>query len=141
MDSTALLVGYFEHLASQGVCAWNPSGIYTSSQTAAVLESLPDAPDRAIALLTYPALQPGGGDEVVEMQMLTRGTKHPQTVNDLHDAAFGVLNGLGGRFIGGVWVVDTKLRSATSLPPDGNGRRRRSTRFFVTLSHDEALDF
>lgn len=141
MDTTGLLVGYFEALAAAGVCSWDTSAVYTSGQVAGVLGTLPDSPDRAIALLTYPNTQLGGGDERIEMQMLTRGTKHPQVLGAIHDGAMRVLTGLGGRFVGGVWVVDTVVRYAAPLSPDGNGRARTSTRFYVTVSHDEALTF
>lgn len=142
MDTNALRVGFFEILAAEGVCTWAPGSVTADPATGAVLGVLPDSPDKAIALGTFDLPPIGGGDQQLRLTMLTRGTKdNPTDVDDLTKDAIGVLNGLGGRLVGGIWVVDTVVQSSAALSADGNQRPRRTTHFFVTASLDSALSY
>lgn len=139
--TSSLLVGIAEHLQAQGACAWNPTGIYPPGSTACVLGVSPPEPDRLVVINDYPVAQPGAGDLITGIQVITRGTTDPRTEADIRDDVFAALNGLSEVELNGVWVQLAWRQSGAYLGIDEHGRHRSSANFYVRTAHPDALSF
>jgi hypothetical protein len=136
---TALLTGIAELLDEYGVAEWS-SGAVSTVEPAIYLGRLPDAPDRAIALASYPAAaDPWLTDSIVGVQVRLRGTVDPGAVRDLAGAVFDALHGLYGIELGtgtdhALWVQMIDWQSGAMLGPDRNGRQERAENYYVTIN-------
>lgn len=137
-----LLTGLAVHLDAHGVGRWQPSGAYTApSPPPITLRTLPDAFDRAYALGSYVEVEEedaGLSDVTVGVQIRSRGTTDPDTVEEVADAAWELLHGARMLTLGsGAGAVHTSLiyrRSTALLGVDRHGRYERSCNYFVFAS-------
>src|SRR5690606_22439626 len=122
-----------EHLDDAGVGVWRTSGIYTAGETGIVIRAVPQTPDRVITLAAYPLGTgiPGVADHQTAVQIRIRGTTDPRVCDDLADAVYEALDGLGNVTLDGVDVVQAWRQSYTSLGQDSNGRWERSENYYL----------
>lgn len=139
---TNLLTGLATYIASGGIGAtWKANGAYTTLETAIVLGSVPQSPDRIIAMTAYGV----GGDDptlsdtVTGLQVLTRcsGTDK-RLVDDLQDSIFNLLHGVSHLVVGTsgktVHVVQCLRASGpAALGQDENHRWVVSSNYLVTV--------
>lgn len=131
--TSRLLRGCAEHLDTEDVGLWLPSGgVYPAGSAAIVIRDIPAAPDLLVSLAAYPVDDPPGlADVTVGLQVRCRGLADPRSVEDLTDAAHEALHGLAGVSWGGVPIVQVRWQSWTSLGTDRNGRRETSSNYYV----------
>lgn len=131
--TSRLLVGLAEYLDAADVGVWRATGVYTSSETAIVLRSVPQSPDRLITLATYPvgSTTPGLADHQLGMQIRIRAGTDPRDCDDLADEVYELLHGARRLTLGGVAVVQMWRQSYTSLGDDTNGRWQRSENYYL----------
>jgi len=138
-----LLFGVAEFIADAGIAVWRPDGPYVASdQVPIALRSVPAAPDRVLTLSSY------GVDDEVELtdttqglQVRSRGTTDPRTVDGPPDAVFDVLHGLRGVDLNGVHLVLARRVSWTPLGADQNGRHERSDNYHLRVIRPSAHRF
>ncbi|MFB4320671.1 minor capsid protein [Actinomadura sp. 21ATH] len=141
-----LLAGLAAHLAAQGVGQWQPAGAYTTATPPPItLRTLPDAFDRAYAIGAYVEVEledAGLSDVTVGVQVRSRGTTDPDSVEEAADAVWGVLHGARMLTLGtGDARVYTSLiyrRSTALLGVDRQGRYERSCSYFIHASRPNA---
>lgn len=134
--STNFLTGLAEYLAAGNVGTWTPVGVFDPAATVPPisLRALPDAPDRAIAVTTYPIAEgddAGLADVLTGLQVRTRGTTDPTTVDDVADAVFDRIHGASMLTLGGVHVTLIRRQSGALLGPDDSGRFERTDNYYV----------
>ncbi|MFC4912590.1 minor capsid protein [Actinomadura gamaensis] len=142
-----LLAGLAAHLAAAGIGQWKPVGTYdpASAVPAITLRTLPDRPDRAIALDLFAdvdADDAGLADVLAAVQIQTRGTRDPSDVDDLADAIWDRLHGAQMLTLDtGPAAVHTTLirrRSSDRLGADEHGRYLRSCNYYVNAARPNA---
>ncbi|GAA2298298.1 hypothetical protein GCM10010402_66120 [Actinomadura luteofluorescens] len=144
--TTSLLVGLASHLAAAGIVRWQPTGAYALDGLPPVfLRALGDAPDLAVALAAYSdpdGDDPGLSNVVQAVQIRTRGTGDPTSVDDLADAIWNELHGAEMLRLGaGPATVATTFiyrRSTAVLGTDAAGRYERTCNYYVTASRANA---
>lgn len=140
--TTRLLIGLAEHLAGAGIVRWQDTGAYTPAGLPPVfLRALGDAPDIAVALAAYgdPENEDAGLSDVVQaVQIRTRGTRDPVTVDDLADQIWDEIHGAEMLRLGtGDEQVATTLirrRSTAALGIDASGRYERVCNYYIQAS-------
>jgi len=144
--TTRLLVGLAEHLDTVGIVRWQATGAYAPEGLPPVfLRALGDAPDIAVALAAYgdPENEDAGLSHVVQaVQIRTRGTNDPVTVDDLADEIRDELHGAQGLHLGpSPGTVATSLirrRSTALLGVDARGRYERVDNYYITAARPTA---
>lgn len=141
--TTTLLEGLAAHIAGAGIAEWTPGGTYDPDQAGAVvaLRALPDGPDRAIALATYPVADgddAGLADTITAVQVRTRGTQDPRTVDDLADAVFDLVHGAAMLTLGTVHTSLIRRQSGGLIGPDERGRHERTDNYYVYAARPNA---
>jgi hypothetical protein len=134
--TTDLLAGVAQYLEDHGVGTWQASGAYAPGASVPIfITASPGTPDRIIILTAYPVSDNGTlSDSVQGVQIRTRGTKDPRTVEEIADGVFDALHGLGSVNLGGVWLVHCYRSSGTPLPPDSNGRYERTDNYYLQVA-------
>lgn len=109
------------------------SGTFQSTDTAIVMQVLPQAPDKAIAITIYPVTDdPTLSDSVAGVQIMARaGGSDPRATNDLTDAVFDAFQNLTKALSSGIVVQQITRKSATPLPKDDQQRWVRSENYYV----------
>lgn len=136
-----LMAGVAQYLEDHGVGSWQASGSYPAGTVVPIfMKSVPGTPDSVITLSAYPVQDDETfNDSLVGMQVRSRGTKDPRSVEDIADSVFDALHGLGGiEITAGVWLVLCYRASGTSLPPDGNGRFERTDNYYMQVARPSA---
>jgi hypothetical protein len=131
-----LLSGVSQYLADGGVGTWRPSGAYLATDPDPIVRtSVPASPDRVIVLTPYTVSDDGlMSDSVQGLQVRTRGTKDPRTVEAIDDAVFDRLHGAHGVSLpGGARLVMAERKSGTPLGTDGGGRHQRTSNYHLTV--------
>jgi hypothetical protein len=133
--TSELLVGLAGHLEVNGVGTYRGDGsAYLAGETAIVFAELPQTPDRAIALSTYPVTDdPSLSDSVVGVQIRCRGLADPNDVNGLADGVFDLLHGATAFTVGTVRVVEAFRNSGVPLGQDQNRRWETSENYYLTV--------
>ncbi|MEV8353196.1 minor capsid protein [Streptomyces niveus] len=126
-----LLQGVAELIAAEGVGTYDPSGVLPDDGTGIVLGRLPDGPDRAIGLTTYPVADDDSTDSVTGVQARLRAGTNPLDVLDLADALFTVLHNRRSWTARGVWVEISWRNSEAWIGQDQRGRMERSANYYL----------
>jgi len=137
-----LLVGLAEYLDAQGVGQWQSTGAYSMGTPPPItLRTLPEKWDRAYALGAYVEVEhedAGLSDVTVGVQLRSRGTRDPDVVDEVADAAWEVLHGARRLTLGAppdqVHTALIYRRSSALLGVDRNGRYERSCNYFILAS-------
>lgn len=132
---TNLLTGMAQLLDATDVADWSPNGVYPADARAIFLKVIPQAPDTAISLTTYPVTSGAYlSDSVTGLQVRCRtGGQDPRPVDDLADAIFDQLHGLHDvTLASGLRVVQCLHQGGGSLGQDDLKRWGRSDNFYVT---------
>ncbi len=137
----AFLEGFARLLGAAGVGIWSAAGAYTSSQTGIVVGTLPQSPDRLVALAAYGVDDdPTLSNTVQGLQVTTRwGGLDPREVARLTSKVFDHLHGLWGVTLpSGVYVASVVRTSHTSIGQDSGGRWRTVQNFYCTVHRPSA---
>jgi hypothetical protein len=132
---TNLMTGIAQLLAAANVATWNTSGAYAANETGIFIKAVPQTPDAAISLTTYPVADNASlSDTVTGLQVRTRAAgQDPRAVDDLADAIFDQLHGLHDvTLASGLRVVQCLHQGGGSLGQDDLKRWGRSDNFYVT---------
>lgn len=131
--TVSLVTGIGELLHAAGVGKWNPP--FATTDTAIVVDALPSAPDRAIALTLYDVEHAGGTDTVMGLQCRVRGTPgNRTTAKDILDSLFTTLHDLEHVTIGGVPVVRIWWQSGSPLGTDTSNRQEYTANYYLQLT-------
>jgi len=129
-----LMAGAAQLLADAGVARWIPTGVYPSSGLPAVfIRAMPDSPDDAISLATYP-VQPAiaPDDEVIGLQVRIRADGScPAATDEFVEQVRQVLHNLRGH-LGTVPITLCAHQSGASLGQDDRDRWGWSSNFYIT---------
>lgn len=137
--SKDLLDGTAGLLDTGGVGAYRPNGPpFTAGETAIVLSSTPDAPDRVLCLTTYTVDDSDLTDAVMAVQVKMRAGTDPRGVLDLSDAVFDALHNRRSLIVGTTHVELMWRQSETSMGQDVHGRDTRSANYYAQLSRAAA---
>ncbi|MFK0062617.1 minor capsid protein [Streptomyces werraensis] len=128
---TDLLRGVAELLDTQGVGTYDETGPLPAGATGIVLGRMPDGPDRALALTTYPVADDDSTDSVTGVQVRIRAGVNPLDVLDLSDAVFNVLHARRSWTARGVRVEISWRNSEAWIGQDQQGRMERSANYYV----------
>lgn len=122
-------------LDTEDAGTWKASGIYLVSDVRPIFSTvMPASPDVAICLSAYDvANDPTSADSIQGLQVRTRGTKDPRTVNDLDDDVFDVLASLLELTFASGKVLHAYRRSSAPLGQDSSGRHERSSNYYLTV--------
>lgn len=134
--STNLLTGLAADLHTATIGTWRATGVYTIAETAIVLGTIPQGPDRIITLTAYGVSDdPSLSDSVIGVQVRCRWGGHdPRLVEDLADLIFARWHGMTGvTLTGGVFVVQCLRNSHGSLGEDENGRWMTTSNYYAWL--------
>lgn len=132
---TSLMTGIAELLDAADVADWSTAGVYASDARAIFLKVIPQSPDTAISLTTFPVTDNASlSDTVTGLQVRTRAAgQDPRDVDDLADAIFDQLHGLHDvTLASGLRVVQCLHQGGGSLGQDDLKRWGRSDNFYVT---------
>lgn len=133
-----LLHGLAELLATTGVGAWRPTGVYTADETAITIGAMPPEPEQVICLASYPVTDMVGlADVTVGVQVRTRAGPDPRDVQDLDEAVYDQLHGLTQTTFGAAHVVQCYRRSSAALGQarDGTDRWERVSNYYLDAIH------
>lgn len=128
--------GRYLNAATPAEFAYSEAAAYAPTVTAITLGALPQNPDRAVALATYPVTDdPSLSDSIIGLQVLTRAPgPDPTAVADIRDAFFDVLHGLTDIDLPtGIHVVQCLHQSGGLLGRDEQQRWTRSDNYYVTV--------
>ena len=124
---TDLLTGIAQRLHDRSAATYRPSGGYLPTETAVVFGGLPTAPDKAISLTLYTAV-----DAQVEnrsafrVQARIRGAAgNTLSPGDIASAVFDALHGIEGVDFGSVTVISS---SRVVVSPQGIDASKRTER-------------
>lgn len=130
-----LLGGLAQLLDDHDVGTWKASGKYApADRRPIVISAVPSGPDEVIVLTSYDVDNDATqNDDVIGVQVRTRGTRDPRVVDLLDDDVFDVLQGLDVTDLStGVRVALVERRSSAPIGADENGRHERSSNYYVT---------
>jgi hypothetical protein len=99
--------------------------------TGIVLGRLPDVPDRALGLTTYPVGDDDSTDSITGVQVRLRAGVNPLDVLALSDAVFGVLHNRRSWTARGVQVEVSWRNSEGWIGQDQQGRMERSANYYL----------
>lgn len=124
---TDLVVGLAQFLAAAGIGTYRPAGGYLASETAIVFGDLPTAPDRAVGIGVYGAVDEGSVPlSSLRVQFLCRGSRDDSLdPGEVAGAIFTVLQGLQHQDFGAAHV---NLAQRVSRIPLGIDEAKRSLR-------------
>jgi len=128
---TDLLRGTAELLAGAGVGVYDETGVIPADGTGIVLGRLPDGPDRALGLTTYPVADDESSDSVTGIQVRMRAGVRSLDVLALSDAVFDVLHNRRGWSARGVRVEISWRNSEAWIGQDAQGRMERSANYYL----------
>src|SRR5690606_8108532 len=99
---------------------------------------LPQTPDKAIAITTYPVREAAthGHADSIGMQVRVRGTTDPRVALDLDDEIFNLTQGFTGHLSNGIGVTLIDRNSQIPLGQDGNNRWEITSNYYLTLTRD-----
>jgi hypothetical protein len=135
-----LLDGLAQLLADGGAGTYRSDGtVYLSSETAIVLEAMPQTPDRAIVLSDYPVTDDASlSDSVIGVQVRCRGGADPHDVKAIAGSVFDQLHGRTAYQAGTVRVVQSLHQSGAPLGRDDSNRWERSENYYLTVHRPSA---
>ncbi|HLS39219.1 MAG TPA: minor capsid protein [Ornithinicoccus sp.] len=127
---TDLLRGVAELLEDAGVGVYDETGPLPAEGTGIVLGRLPDGPDRALGLTTYPVADDYSTDSITGVQARMRAGTAPLDVLDLSDAVFDVLHNRRRWDARGVRVEISWRNSEAWIGQDASGRMERTANYY-----------
>lgn len=130
--TTDLLDGLARYLDAAGVGTYRADGVFTTTDTAITIATMPAAPDRVICLSAYPVTDSAAlTDTTTGVQIRTRAGADPRAVDALDDAVFDVLQGAGPLQFGAVRVQLINRVSGAPIGADTAGRMERSSNYYA----------
>ncbi|MFE0819172.1 minor capsid protein [Streptomyces sp. NPDC058847] len=128
---TSLITGLATLLAANQVGVYDPTGVLPDGATGIIVGRLPDEPNQAIGLTTYPVADDDSTDSVTGVQARIRAGTAATDVLDLSDLVFGVLHNRRSYVLNGVWVEISWRNSEAWIGQDTRGRMERSANYYV----------
>ncbi|GAA3237298.1 minor capsid protein [Streptomyces lavendulae] len=129
-----LLDGLARHLAATGLLLYDPTG--RSGDT--FVETLPAAPDRAVALALYDAGPPEARDDAEQrrLQVRVRGTADPRVSRDRAEALYRALHGLTDVQLadGSTLILAAARGTPAPMGTDPAGRHEHVVNFDVDVT-------
>jgi len=137
-----LLVGFAQMLNDSGIGVYNPSGVYTPTQTGIVFKTVPQGPDRCIILTVVPLIDsveiPMGK---TLLQVRTRGLPNqPLDVEDLGDACFDLLQNIKNLTMGSTHIIQCLRNSSVPMGQDNSKRWERVDHMYIDLDYPPTVN-
>jgi hypothetical protein len=109
------------------------SAVFQPTDTAIVMETLPQTPDSAIAITIYPVSDdPTLSDSVAGIQIKARAAgPDPRAVNALTDAVFNAFQNMTMTLSTGICIQQIGRKSGVPLGMDDQMRRIRSENYYA----------
>ena len=133
--TTDLLVGVAEHLDAAAVASWEPAAAYDQNTAGIFIATLPEHTGGVVTLTAYgmdddPILP----DSTMGLQVRVRAPgRDPRDSDDLADAAYDALQGLGPVDLNGVHIQLCTRVSSLPMGMDATGRWERSDNYRVQV--------
>jgi hypothetical protein len=137
--NTNLLTGLAAYLETNTIGSWDTATAYGATDTAIVLGTMPQSPDRIIALSAYGVSdEPCSNHSIIGVQIRCRwGGADPRYADDLADSIFTLLHGATHLTLGAgataVTIVICERNSFLPLGQDGNNRYANSSNYYCTV--------
>ncbi|GAA1977414.1 minor capsid protein [Kitasatospora viridis] len=129
------LDGIAQYLAGLGLLTYDPTG--ASGDT--FIDSMPPAPDAAVALTLYGSGEPDplAAEDEVSLQVRIRGGPDPRVSRRRSQAVYSVLHGASGLALpDGTWLVlAIAQQTPTALGIDQNGRHEHVVNYRLTVTN------
>jgi hypothetical protein len=125
-----LVLGLTDLLTDAGIGEYREDTPYDTGDTAIVIRSMPDQPDRVICLTPYPVDDDVTTDTVTAVQVRIRAGVDPLGVLDLGDSVMGLLHNRRGYMLRTVRVAVSWRQSMVLLGEDAHGRDERVHNFY-----------
>lgn len=134
----ALYAAIATQIAAHTTAVWNPTGIYTASQTGITIKAMPQSPDSIVALTIHDRddhRDPGLPDQAIRFQVRLRTPKgNPVTVDTLAEAVTAALKGDHMNW-GGITITTCHRYSYIPMGFDANNRPELALNFELLLPH------
>jgi len=131
-----LLTGLGVELERAGLGVFATSGVYPADAWGLFLGLLPDQPDRAIAMNTYPVEDTDLTNVVTGVQFRFRAGRDPREVEDASDAVYDLLHMREHYTLGGVPVNLSWRQSGAWMGQDANRRVERVENFYLCTERE-----
>lgn len=131
-----LVKGLAEHLAANGIGAWEPVGFYTDGDLGIYKRVLPTNSE-AIVLSEYAVSDAAGRltDSVRGIQIrVRRAGGHPDPTEQTGKDIFGLLHGARNLVLDGQRVVQIVRQSHTYLGQDANGNHDATHNYYLNVN-------
>lgn len=100
-----------------------------------VSDVLPQSPDKAIAISTYPVQDDATTDSIVGVQLRIRGKANDRASGkDITDACFDTLHDLENVVWAGIPIVRIWHQSGANLGPDTSNRIETTSNYYIQLT-------
>lgn len=135
MTVTQVHLAVATRLAQTGVGVFSPTGVYTKDQTGITLKSVPQAPDRIIAVTVYDIddeVDPNLPRRTYLVQVRFRAGTYPTDVDDIADAAEAAL-AVDHQTWASVRVERCYRTSVAPLGADANNRHERTDNYRLVV--------
>lgn len=135
-DSTDFLDGVIAKLVADGRGVWRTGSKYLATETGITDASMPDDPDKMLALTTY--LAGGGSDRLpidrFGLQLRVRGDTSRRTALAMRDACKVSLDGLAGLAWGAISLNRMWAISSPPMGRDAAGRWIEAVHFYANVN-------
>ena len=129
-----LFTGMATAIADQSSAAFRATGTYLSTEIPIVHKTMPDRPDRCIAITFYP-VDDGDfiGTDVLGMQVRERSAKGHPDCDTVLDEIFDALQNAAHFTANGIRINLVERNSSLPMGLDQNQRQERSDSYYLTL--------
>ena len=108
---------------------------FTTNDVAVVSDVLPQSPDKAIAISTYPVQDDATTDSIIGVQLRIRGKANDRASGkDISDACFDTLHGIENVVWADIPIVRIWHQSGANLGPDANNRLETTSNYYIQLT-------
>jgi hypothetical protein len=134
--NTRLMTGVGQMLADAGLGNFTLTGTYPDDEWAFFVGIMPDQPDRAIALMTYPVEDTDLTNVITGLQLRYRGLRDPREVEDMSDAVYDLLHMRAHYEVNGTPVNLSWRQSGSWVGQDTNQRVERVENFYLRTERE-----
>jgi hypothetical protein len=126
---TTLITQVGAVLVAAGVGKMTGAG---SNDVLIVSDQLPQSPDRAIAISTYPVQDDATTDSIIGVQLRVRGKANDRaSTKDILDGCFDTLHGIENTVWAGIPIVRVWHQSGANLGPDTGNRLEATANYYI----------
>ncbi|MFD4788799.1 minor capsid protein [Streptomyces sp. NPDC058459] len=141
--TSSLLDGIAGLLAEADIGVWRPDSVLQDGEVGIFRATMPDSPDRALALTAYPVTDDDTANAITGVQVRMRaGPDGVDAIDDMADVVFDVLHNRRHFEVGGVHVALSWRNSQGWIGQDSQGRMELTANYYfrTTRSGSHLID-